>query len=230
MYKYINMLNSDIYWKKYNYERDKLVKKINKHNKEHSFNYFEDNNYNHVRDLLALTLTKFDHKKKINVLDFGSNLLTISNLVNKINTSNLFFTIYDPFSENCFKKVYLKKINYEIINNTDNIYKKKYDLINFGSSIQYQDNFFQILSSFNLLKTKFITITSTPMSLKNTYFCKQANNPNLTQKIYSLNSIVSKLKRKKFKLIFKSINDHKYVACKKQKYKSLSLNLIFFNE
>jgi len=232
MYKYISMINEDVYWKKYNFKRNNLIKTIVKHNAEHNFNYFEKNNYNHVRDLFALTLAQLNsNKKKIyNILDYGSNLLTISNLINKIDTNNFFFSIYDPFNDNFFKKIFLKKINYEIFNKENQFIKKKFDLINFGSTIQYQENFFKNLQSLNLIKTKFIIITSTPISLERTYFCKQSNHTNLTQKIYSYNSIIKNFKKKNFKLIFKSVNDNKYIGCKKNRYKTLSLNLIFLNE
>ena len=103
-------------------------------------------------------------------------------------------------------------------------------MINFGSSIQYQNDFFKNLERLSLLKTKFIIFTSTPFSLSKTYTSKQSNHENLIQKVYSLNYLINKLKSKNFKLIFKSRNKDKYISCKKQIHKTFSLNLVFKNE
>ena len=122
---------------------------------------------------LTLSNIKLD-KKKAKVLDYGSNLLTISNLVNKINISKFNFVIYDPFSDSKQKKYKLKNINYKLVNDYKKIIKDQFTLINFGSSIQYQHNFFINLNEFNLSRTKFIVFTSTPFSLSKTYISKQS--------------------------------------------------------
>ena len=93
--------------------------------------------------------------------------------------------------------------------------------------MQYQNDFFENLEKLNLSKTKFIIFTSTPFSLSKTYVSKQSNQKYLFQKVYSFNHLVSKLKSKDFKLIFKSRNNDKYIACNKQLSKTFSLNLVF---
>ena len=217
------------YWKKFNTSRNNLVKKIVEYNNKNKFNYLENEHYNHTRDILALTLVNISNKNKIiKILDFGSNLLTISNLNNKIDISKFFFTIYDPF----FNKEHnvsfkINRTQYRFTNNLKKIYSIKYNLINFGSSIQYQNDFLNKIDNFNLVSTEFIVFTSTPFSLGNFYKSKQSNYPDLIQNIYSFKKLKSKLKVKKFDLIFKSRNDDKYIACKKKNYKTLSLNLIF---
>ena len=62
-----------------------------------------------------------------------------------------------------------------------------------------------------------------------TYLSYQQNKKNLLQNIYSYKKIVRFLNKKKFKLIFKSRNEDKYIGCKTKKYKTYSLNLIFKN-
>ena len=216
------------YWKIYNQEKKKLLKKVIDFNNKNKFNFLEKENYNHIRDILSLTLLNIKPtRNKVKILDYGSNLLTISNLNNKINTSNFTFIIYDPFSDDSTYNYKFKNINYKIINDHKKISKDQFALINFGSSIQYQHNFFINLEKLNLKKTKFIVFTSTPISLSKTYISKQSNHSYLTQKIYSFDYLVNKLKSKNFKLIFKSRNDDKYIACRKKIYKTFSLNLVF---
>ena len=216
------------YWKLYNNEKKQLLKKVINFNNKNKFNFLENENYNHIRDILSLTLSniKFE-KKKAKILDYGSNLLTISNLVNKINISKFNFVIYDPFLDSKQKKYNLKNINYKLVNDYKKIIKDQFTLINFGSSIQYQHNFFTNFEQFNLSRTKFIVFTSTPFSLSKTYISKQSNHTNLMQKVYSFDYVVKKFKSKKFNLIFKSRNDDRYIACKKKIHKTFSLNLVF---
>tara|TARA_B100000925_G_C21957699_1_gene451933 strand:+ start:592 stop:1269 length:678 start_codon:yes stop_codon:yes gene_type:complete len=216
------------YWKIYNQEKKKLLQKVIDFNNKNKFNFLEKENYNHIRDILSLTLLNIkSDRKKVKILDYGSNLLTISNLNNKINTSNFSFIIYDPFIGDVNYNYKIKNINYKIINDHKKIIKDQFALINFGSSVQYQHNFFSNFEKLNLNKTKFIVFTSTPISLSKTYLSKQSNHNYLTQKIYSFDYLVNKLKSKKFKLIFKSRNDDKYIACKKKLHKTFSLNLVF---
>ena len=70
------------------------------------------------------------------VLDYGSNIATLSNINNKIKTSKYKFYIFDPFSSKENSKIKLNKINYKIINNLSNL-TEKVNILNFGSSIQY---------------------------------------------------------------------------------------------
>lgn len=216
------------YWNTYNQEKNSLIKKIVKFNNKHDFNFFEFENYNHIRDILALALIfAKKNKKKITVLDYGSNLLTISNLNKKIETKNINFDIFDPFYTKQKNNINIKNIKYKIFNKEKDILKKSYDLINFGSSIQYQKNFFNNFQKFNLKKTRYIVFTSTPFSLSKTYYTKQLNHSHLIQNIFSIKELIEKLKLNKFNLIFKSRNDDKYISCKFKRFKTYSLNLIF---
>tara|TARA_Y100000590_G_scaffold455485_1_gene604225 strand:+ start:220 stop:876 length:657 start_codon:yes stop_codon:yes gene_type:complete len=209
-------------WHKYN-SNFLLLKKIVKFNKKNKFNFIESGIYNHIRDLfcLSLILAYFKkRKKKISILDFGSNLIPYSNLINKINLKNYKISIYDPFS----KKRYLKKKNIEIFKE-EKLLKKKWDMVNFGSSIQYLQNL-NSLNKINFHSTLAILITHTPISLSRKYISKQINSKNLNQNIHSLNEVMQFFKKKKFKLEFKSRNENKYISAK-TKYKTFSMNLLF---
>tara|TARA_B100001939_G_C16885870_1_gene593027 strand:+ start:302 stop:979 length:678 start_codon:yes stop_codon:yes gene_type:complete len=216
------------YWKTYNQEKKIFIKKIVKFNNKNKFNFVENENYNQIRDIFSLILATIEfNKKKLKVLDYGSNLISISNLNNKIKSSKFKFYIYDPFLPKDFTKQKIKNINYQIFNNKNKILRNNFTIINFGSSIQYQKNFFDNLNEIKLLKTKYIIFTSTPFSLSKTYNSKQSNHKHLNQKVYSLNMLINKLKSKNFRLIFKSRNHDKYISCEKKLYKTYSLNLVF---
>ena len=216
------------YWQKYNLNKKKVIKKIIEFNRKNKVNYFEDLHFNHTRDIFALGLALANKKsKKFEVLDYGSNPLALANLPNKIDLKKFNFTIFDPFLYNKTKKIYINKVKYKEIKIEKNILYNKYDFIHYGSSLQYQKDFLQKIKRVNLNNTEFILITYTPFSMGNSYNTKQTNHPNLEQNIYSFLSLKNILAKKNFKLIFKSRNDDKYKACKIEKFKTYSLNLLF---
>jgi len=98
-------------------------------------------------------------------------------------------------------------------------------MVNFGSSIQYLESL-DILKSINFAKTKVVSITHTPISLKKSYSEMQTNHKNLKQNIYSLNEIKKIFIKKKFKLVFKSRNDEN-LSLGKNKKDTYLLNLVF---
>tara|TARA_B110000285_G_C15087350_1_gene596964 strand:- start:775 stop:1437 length:663 start_codon:yes stop_codon:yes gene_type:complete len=215
------------FWSKYNLKQKKLAAKIIKYNSKFNINFLEKGHYNHTRDLLAISMAFLNKKKKIKVLDFGSNIVTLANLNNKINISKCNFTIFDPFNNKNNKKIKIENVKYKITCNEKKIMKEKFQLIHFGSSIQYEEKFLDKIDHFNLKETKVIIFTHTPISMELPYCSDQTNHLKLIQYIHSLNHLIKKLKEKKFFLIFKSRNENKYIACEKRSFKTYSLNLIF---
>jgi len=219
-------------WNKINKNKiENLSKKLVAYNKKFSINAIEKNHYNHIRDIFLTIISTEILGKSVSILDYGSNILTISNLKNKLNCNKIKFSIYDPYyTKNIYKFSHINYIKFRITNNFNKIKKEKYDVINFGSSMQYESNIFNKIDSLNIKKSKYITISNTPLSMSKSYVSYQKKKQNLLQKIYSFNEIVSFFKKNKFKLIFKSRNENKYISCKTEKYKTYSLNLIFKNE
>ena len=72
------------YWSKYNKDLLDLNNKILKYNNKYNFNYVEDSFYNHVRDILSLVILKLDNGYPLKILDYGSNILTWTNLKNNL--------------------------------------------------------------------------------------------------------------------------------------------------
>ena len=215
---------SNYKWEKYNIKNMKLAKKFITLNKKNKFNFIEKGLYNHVRDILCLSLL-INKKKKLNVLDYGSNILSLININKKIDINLFNFFIYDPFLKE--KKNIKNPFKISILNKKKDLQKKHFDVVNFGSSIQYIRNLKDIEETINFLKVSSVVITHTPLTLKKEFISKQTNHKQLSQKIYNYYNIINFFKKKKFKLIFKSRNKNKYVASLKNKTSTFSLNLVF---
>ena len=215
---------SNYKWEKYNIKNMKLAKKFISLNKKNKFNFIEKGLYNHVRDILCLSLL-INKKKKLNVLDYGSNILSLININKKIDINLFNFFIYDPFLKE--KKNIKHPFKISILNKKKDLQKKHFDVVNFGSSIQYIKNLKDIEETINFLKVSSVVITHTPLTLKKEFITKQTNHKQLSQKIYNYYNIINFFKKKKFKLIFKSRNKNKYVASLKNKSSTFSLNLVF---
>tara|TARA_B100000700_G_C15005101_1_gene838149 strand:+ start:95 stop:751 length:657 start_codon:yes stop_codon:yes gene_type:complete len=215
---------SNYKWEKYNIKNMKLAKKFISLNKKNKFNFIEKGLYNHVRDILCLSLL-INKKKKLNVLDYGSNILSLININKKIDINLFNFFIYDPFLKE--KKNIKHPFKISILNKKKDLQKKHFDVVNFGSSIQYIKNLKDIEETINFLKVSSVVITHTPLTLKKEFISKQTNHKQLSQKIYNYYNIINFFKKKKFKLIFKSRNKNKYVASLKNKSSTFSLNLVF---
>ncbi len=216
---------SEFKWEHYNLKRNKEAIKINKYNLKHKVNFLEPGVYKNIRDIYALSiLISKGKKRKINILDYGGNLMSHVNLTNKISTKNIKFYIYNPFSKK--NDQLKKKLNIFTITKISEASKIKIDLIYFGSVLQYIKNLFTLDKKI-LNKAKFILITHTPITLdKKSFFETQKNEKKLTQVVHTFNFLEKNI-LEKFKLIFKSINEFKYSGLKKKRKNVFSLNLLF---
>ena len=218
------MIKKIINWNKFNDHSNKIAYKILQN--KGKFNTVEKRPYNHIRDMIGITiyLFQFFKKKKIKFLDYGGNALSIANLFKKKNLvdynnsknskllTNFFsYDIYNPHI-NSLRKTILKRYP---VNHLDKVLpKKKYDLIIFGSVLQYIKKLEDIKFK-NLTNASLIMITQTPISIsKKKYEQKQENYINLDSNIHSINHILSKFLDDKYKIIFKSQLDFKFSALK----------------
>lgn len=211
-------------WKKYNQKSSQLSRKLVKFNNENNFNFIEDGLYNHIRDIFCLSIL-IKKRGRIKILDYGSNILSLSNIKNKINVKKYDFFIFDPFLEK--KKIIYSPFKIQIYNDKFEIKKEFFDIINFGSSIQYLKKLSDLDQVINFKKTLKIIITHTPITVNKKFISKQSNHINLQQKIFNYYDLIKFFKKKKFSLIFKSRNETKYAASLKNKSSTFSLNLVF---
>lgn len=214
-------------WSKYNKQNSKLSTKIIKFNNLQKINFVEEGLYNHIRDIFCLTIL-FNQKKngRTKILDYGSNLLALSNIISKIDVKLFDFSIYDPFYPKEYKNIQ-KTFKIKFFTKNNKLKFKNFHIINFGSSLQYLENIELLNDTINFKSVKTILITHTPITLSKEYKSRQKNHKSLIQNVHSLNNIEKYFNKIDFKLVFKSRNNDKYIACKKKQKKTYSLNLVF---
>ena len=214
-------------WSKYNTQNSKLSTKIIKFNNLQKINFVEVGLYNHIRDIFCLAIL-FNQKKngRTKILDYGSNLLALSNIISKIDVKLFDFSIYDPFYSKEYKNIQ-KTFKIKFFTKNKKLKFKNFDIINFGSSLQYLENIELLNDTINFKSVKTILITHTPITLSKEYKSRQKNHKSLIQNVHSLNNIEKYFNKIDFKLVFKSRNNDKYIACEKKLKKTYSLNLVF---
>ena len=218
-------MNNNFDWTNYNLKRNKEAIKINNYNLRQNVNFLEKGIYKNVRDIYALSIIISQMgKKKINILDYGGNLMPHVNLSNKIDIRNINFYIFIPFSQN--NKLKKKNLNIITLKKYEQFEKIKFDIIYFGSVLQYIENF-KILKKKIIDNSKFVLITHTPITFNKKSFQQiQKNESKLIQNIHSFNNLKLYFFNN-FDLIFKSINDFKFTGLKKYRKNTYSLNLLF---
>jgi hypothetical protein len=212
-------------WQKYNIKSNKLSLNFEKFNNENFFNKIENSYYNHTRDLFCLSLTKLKKKKNNICLDYGSNMMSISNIKNKIDAKRYKFFIFNPFLDK-FRAKKLAGVQSTELKNLKN-FNYKIDFLNFGSSLQYLQEPFKIFEQLKFNKESYILITATPFCSNKNYKSEQKNHPGLDQNIINLKILNKFLNKINFKLIFKSSMNINNASIKNLKKNTFFLNLLF---
>ena len=165
--------------------------------------------------LIQLMLLNFDLKDKISFLDIGGEKIDFYLDLQK-NFKNLeyFFLNQQPINE-IFKEIKLKfKFdNLNIIESFEKIYDKRFDFINFGSTIQYINNYEEILNKLSL-DNQFIFFSGTHLydtnkdEFKKNLVVKQVNILPEINYLYFFNrrEFFEIFAKKKFKLVFEEKN------------------------
>ncbi len=216
------------YWESYNNNLLDLSEELLTHNIENDFNFIETDLYNHVHDILVLSLLLFEKKKEIRILDYGSNIIPWSNISNKIKVDNIKVTIYDPFSNNEKEVQLFDNFKVKILNSKNVLKEKNYEFLIFGSSSQYIKNFIEVLDSNMILNSNLVLFTHTPLSKKENFISNQHSGYKGHQIIRSFKFIKEKMEKNKFELIFKSALPPELASVDKEKTKNtIYSNLLF---
>ena len=165
------------YWKKYNENLNELATLMVQHNHENEFNFIENNFYNHIRDLTALSISMIQLNSKtspvsIKILDYGSNVRTWANIHRKIDTDSIDVTVFDPFYDFQSTNIDLG-FRLNIVSEEDDFMTEHFDLTIFGSCAQYDENFLTDLNSKNLHLADYVLFTHTFLSLEKRFVSKQ---------------------------------------------------------
>lgn len=165
--------------------------------------------------LIQLLLMKFNINKEFSFLDIGGdNIDFFLDLRKKF--KNLKYYNHNKKSVNIIFKRLKLNYNYDnlyIIENINEIFYKKYDFVNFGSSIQYFDNYELILDNItNVSKCIMMSGTtlyeSNDLKFQKHIIVKQVNlNPDINY-LYFFNkkNFYNFFLTKNFKLAFESLN------------------------
>ena len=222
-------MNNNFFWEKFNKRNFKLgfssLFDKKKYLDEITYPY---NQINEIKSTLIVLLESL--KKKISILDYGGSLISNSYLFrttqkkfrNKNFFKNIMCSIYNPhysfLDESDFYKYKKKILKISSINFINKIPKNlKYDLVIFGSCLQYENN----LKNIDIFKKnypEFILITQTPISQSNTSY-KFFQKPNkISCYVHTLRSIKKKLLKDKYKIIYLSTINPKTTGFKKKDY------------
>ena len=196
-------------WKDYNEKLLKNSLELLSQNTKEIFNIEEKRCYPHIRDILALVIAT-TKGESLKIYDYGSNTMPWANIQNKIDTKKIDVVVYDPFAE----KDYAKDLNFgfplKIINKVNFSYISKCDLLIFGSSSQYIENFYELFFKKDFILPKKILFTDTPFSLNKNHGkdlkVPQLDKSNRAFTVYIRNffKMDSMLEQIGFKIVFKS--------------------------
>lgn len=232
---YFNIKNDDLFWERFNKKRFKLgLSSLFDKKKYPEDIIYPYNQINEIRSTLCVLLEVF--KKKISILDYGGSLISNSylfrssskNFRNKNFFKNTLCSIYNPHYNFIEKINYLKYKKINSINFINTIPKNiKYDLVIFGSCLQYEKN----LSNIDIFKKyypEFILITQTPISQSNKSYNFFQKNHKILNYIHTLNTIKKKFLKDKYRIIYLSTINPEMTSFKKKEYlKKVSyLNII----
>ena len=148
----------------------------------------------------------------LRVLDYGSNEMSLVNIVNKINDMGVEYTIYDPCAGSKKKTVTGGLNGGKVVYNEQDLSLECFDLVIFGSSIQYISDVFDLFSRDYILSSDKILFTHTPFSLKDEMKVRQYSGYVGYQTLYSFSDIDEYFSGKNYDLIFKSALDPKFAA------------------
>lgn len=192
-------------WKDYNSNLLKNTIKFINENKNSNFNSEEQRCYSHVRDLVAITIANID-KDKLKILDYGSNTMPWSNIQNKIDLEKIIVTIFDPFADNDYTKNIDFGFPISIVKDISNFNIDDFDIILFGSSSQYINDFYEKIVSNSIKFPKLVFFLDTPFSLNGNYNLKQIDQSKreFTVFIRSYSRLIKIMEEKGYRLIFKS--------------------------
>lgn len=149
--------------------------------------------YPHVRDLLAIVIALKQQTclpSTLKLLDYGSNLSVWQSVRERVNLDVVDWTIFDPFASNLGSHV---QEHPTIVSHLLEL--EKYDVINFGSVLQYVDDLSKLPLTQLLKKDSVILVTHTPISLGRNSPLRQLNHPELEVYAHSLSSLDNYMKR-----------------------------------
>jgi len=191
-------------WNKYNQNLIESSIKFLEENNQSIFNLEEKRCYSHIRDLVAFLAAVKD--KELNILDYGSNIMPWSNIKNKIDVKSLSVTVFDPYSLEDYSKGLNFDFPLKVINNLSSVNNELFDILIFGSSSQYIEDFYKKFLDLGFVIPEMIFFTDTPLSLKNELHFQQVDQSGSRYKVFirTFSRLKSFMHNLGYSIIFKS--------------------------
>ena len=184
-------------------------------------------------NLFPAFLITMNFENKIRVLDIGGGL-GVSFLDLKFSNPEIKteYTVYELPEIVQLGKEFSN--TYKELNFCSDFPKKSesYDVILFGSSLQYFENYQEIIESTCALKPTYIILTDHPMGVVSSFICAQVNMKDrvIPRYVFNLNEIILLFEEKNYKLIHKSVNFypfHNFSNYEGDYQKTLHYNIVF---
>lgn len=204
------------------YIDDDLEKKKSQTFLKPKFIHFE-NKYSCVPILVSLL------KDNISILEYGGGDNPVYSYIKNTTVKNIYSVVIEKKS---FVKKFSNKVPDEFkeeisyIDDVDNVSENKFDIIFFGSSIQYSKDHEKLLSKMFSFDSKYIIISRTFFNfLDDDFFVIQNNIPNNTfpYKMINFENFVKFMERNSYNLIFNATlkSEHKHENITEISYKDL---------
>lgn len=170
------------------------------------------NEYNHIRDItsLCISLLCAERKGTINILDIGGGFaVSYIELLKRCTLQNYFYTVceIDVFCQHYQAHSFLKEKNICFINSLEKIVKR-YDLVLFGSSLQYFSNYSETLADIiqRAQFPEYILMTHTPVTSYPTFATAQVNmdNKKIPNWIFNIDSLGHVFLKNGYSCLFRS--------------------------
>jgi hypothetical protein len=202
---------------------------------ENQYQDFLNGKFNFNKNVYYILKKSYKKNYKINFLDYGGENLDLYLFLKK-NFSKIKITVVNqPKLNKCLKDfIKIKKIkNIEVLSSIHQAKKKKFNFINFGSSLQYIKKFDKILKFLFKNSNGFIYISATSYFFKNNsknkIIVRQVNLlPTILYcYVFNFNYIKSLFSKYNYTIVFKKLNSYKKVNFDNFNFKINYLDLLF---
>ena len=196
---------------------------------------FQNKQFNFNKNLYKILSLYFKKNSTINLLDYGGENLDLYMYLIKNFPKIQISVLNQPKLSDELKKIIkekkIAKIN--VFSNINQIKKKKFNFIFFGSSIQYLRNYEDVIDKLSKNTNKFLYISATSYfndkNLKKKLVVKQVNLLPIILYCYIFNFhyFAKMMDRKNFKILFKQKNEFKKISFNNFEFKIDHLNILF---
>jgi len=170
--------------------------------------------YELIRLNILSYLTAGLSKEKLSVLDIGGGFgASFLNMLSTCpSTAVDFFVAELPETTTKAKEIFQNYDNIKFIEEMPSPDQHEFDIVNFGSSLQYFPNYSETLTSCAQYQADYIVISDTPMGPAETFVCAQVNMADRTipRWVFNLEEITSTMRDNGYQLIHKSVNYYEF--------------------